>query len=430
MPAPEKLKMRGLPICLLTLFALCLASVCQGQAPGLQGRPADFPILFPHPTGQNGYEEFVRAEDLIKNSEGNRLYDQTYADNDPVPLTLTLKRKIVSDPDVQQAFVLLHTGVQKAVQSPHIAMDDDSPLPEMSGFRALARMLRVELDVLLADGKTGAALDTFADGLQFGYLLQKDTLVAGLAATNIDTILILQFSRHLPQFSARDCDRLLRIAKDWLSLPDPAGQILENDRQMHLRTLKKYRENPAALAATFNPGPDADPESQRVFSALSAALKGDAESVSSLFDQTAVRLNARYDEAIRGLQKPVWERKEDPTAENSPQNSPAALLANTLQKGFLGTTISRYVREQVFIQLLGIQAALLRYHWEYDKMPANLEDLKLGRLLLDPYSGKSMLYKPVGDHDYQLSSAGPLAPGTTERPASGQRSPLTLPVRP
>src|SRR5438128_913692 len=68
----------------------------------------NFLKLFPRPTGQNGYEEFVMATDLTESSRVWQEYEKGYSDS-PDP-TLAIKRRVLADPDVQRALALIRTG--------------------------------------------------------------------------------------------------------------------------------------------------------------------------------------------------------------------------------------------------------------------------------------------------------------------------------
>jgi hypothetical protein len=419
--------MRRLSAFLLVSTILCFARLCMAQAPVPPEPSNNFQKIFPNPTGRNGYEEFVQAGDMVKNSEGNRLYEKAFAQNTSL-LTLTVKRTIVSDPAVQQAFALIHAGVRKEVRSPHQNMDDETLLPELASCRAVARLMNVEMYVQFADGKVAPALDTFADGLRFGYLIQTDTVISGLVGIAVDAIMIRMCSDHLEQLSARDCEKLLRITTDWLSLPDPAIKVLESEKQMTMRVLKKYREDASKLKEVFNPGPDASPEEKQQFARVSNALNGNPASVGILFDKAALQIGAQYDQAIENLRRPVWERKEIKRPDENGPNGDAALLVGQMAGIVLSQTSSAYAREQAKMQLLGTHAAVLRYRWENDKLPDSLEELKLGRLLLDPYTGKTLTYKRIDGHHYTLSSVGPYDTGSADTPPSGPRVPIILPV--
>src|SRR4051794_23686998 len=102
--------MRG---CLLRAFLGLALTITSGVALAQTGnnpasgqtnppvlRPPVFPRLFPMPTHNNGYEEWVLAVDLIQNNDEIDKATQPGA-------TLTFKRRVLANHEVQQALALL-----------------------------------------------------------------------------------------------------------------------------------------------------------------------------------------------------------------------------------------------------------------------------------------------------------------------------------
>src|ERR1044071_6387605 len=123
-----------------------------------------FREFFPSPTGQNGYEELVKAGDVIKESALWKTMEPRMGE-----LTLAEQRQLMSDPAVRRALDLMRLGIRKPVITPHKNGDDETRFPELSRFRSVARLLSIEMYVQLADGKVSQAIDTLADTLRFGY---------------------------------------------------------------------------------------------------------------------------------------------------------------------------------------------------------------------------------------------------------------------
>jgi hypothetical protein len=76
--------------------------------------------------------------------------------------------------------------------------------------------------------------------------------------------------------------------------------------------------------------------------------------------------------------------------------------------------------DQTRARLLACHAAVLRFRWEYERLPKTLEELRLGPLATDPYSGEPFRYDPRPDakgHPYRLASLGPIVDETGERRA-------------
>ena len=176
--------------CLPLLRYLLLTGAIASALPAcgqVQEKPRtnNFEKLFTNPTGQNGYEEFVQAGDILLNAPAWQDYDKAMSAEQS--LTLAMKRRVASDPMVRSAMETLRAGLKKPVRSPRAKLDDETLWPELATFRTLGRLASVVMYVELADGRISQALDTFSDVLKFGYVSQTDSLISGLVAVAIDT---------------------------------------------------------------------------------------------------------------------------------------------------------------------------------------------------------------------------------------------------
>ncbi len=401
------------------IFLISAASQTAGAQAELQTQSHVFEQLFPNPTGQNGIEDIVRACDILKNSAAYRSTEG--AGNDFNTLTLSEKRQFLADPGVQSAFNLFHAGLKKQVRSPHEKLDDETLLPEVALYRMLARAVTVQIYVDFADGKVTQAITDFADLLRFSYIIHTDTLINGLVAIAIDAIALKIVTERLDQLSARDCERLIAIVNDWLKSPDPGIAILSRERIMTMSLLDKYRGQPAKLVNLLDPGKPGSP-SRAKYEDLSAKLtNASASAVGPLFDEVGRRVNAYYDQVDARLQKPIWERTDiqEPADDGSIVSQ---LLSSVLPT--ISRVMDRYGMEQAKVQLLGVHAAIRRYRWENNRLPTTLEELKLGRMGVDPFSGKPFAYKRTDDMTYDLYSIGAPDRGNGDTPGSGARVPI------
>src|SRR5579862_1055908 len=87
-----------------------------GSGPTVQ-QQSIFGKLFISPSNNNGYVEFVRAVDLIKDLEEVDATTESAA-------TLTLKRRVIAMPACVEALKLLREGLAKHVASPRQNMDE------------------------------------------------------------------------------------------------------------------------------------------------------------------------------------------------------------------------------------------------------------------------------------------------------------------
>ncbi len=385
-----------------------------------QPKPSQvFQQLFPNPTGQNAYEDFVRAGDLLKNSPAFRAAQGEGMSE--LDLTLAKKREFLSDPGVSAALALVRTGVKKPARSPHEKLDDETVMPEMVLYRVVARALSVEMYVLLADGRVSQAISAFADGLTMSYLVHSDTLINGLVAIAMDAIVIRSLSEHLEQLSSRDCERLIAVANDWLKTPDPGVAIMARERISMMKLLDKYRSQPAKLASLLDSGQPGSPQRVEYDNLVQKLSGSNPNAIGPVFDQVAARANSYYDQVEGNMRKPIWERTDIPEPVND------GSLTHQILKGVLpalNRVLDRYGVEQAKVQLLGVHAAIRRYRWENNTLPNSIDQLKLGRLGIDPFSGKPFIYKRTDDRTYELSSIGAMDRGSSDSPTPGGRVPI------
>src|SRR5262249_17763121 len=138
---------------------------------------------------------------------------------------------------------------------------------------------------------------------------------------------------------------------------------------------------------------------------LQNAFNTNPGSTGQIFDQATEKLSAFYDGAIDNMRKPVWQRGD--IAKLPPDDSPSSAIVSLLASS-VNLVSDRYGREQAQVQILGVHAAIRRYRWEHNHLPGSLAELRLGRLLIDPFTGQPLNYKRIDDKNYELSSVGPI----------------------
>src|SRR5262249_28343111 len=144
------------------------------------------------------------------------------------------------------------------------------------------------------------------------------------------------------------------------------------------------------------------------------------ESVGPAFDRAQTLFDGFYSDISANARKPIWAREDIPEykEDGSVPSRLFSLLAPALNR-----VTDRYGSDQAQMQLLGVHAAIRKYRWEHDALPDNLEQLHIGALATDPFTGRPFVYKR-DEKTYDLYSAGPMDRGTLDKPASGQRVPV------
>jgi len=365
--------------------------------------PARFSTVFPNPSGQNGLEEIVAAADLVRD---NAALDAAIAPD----ATLTLKRAALRDPNCRQALTLLRAGLAKPMAPPLPENDALAPgkiYRDLPLLRRLGSLLAVEEYVLAADGRISAAINTLEDALRLTDAVRGENVSAALYAHLIDEEATVSLARHMGQWALPDCDRILGLVQTRLTAtPELDKRLLERWRRSRLAGVDALEAMPvgAQSAAALNPNHEA---SLQAVAESWLALGPDPALRHAAFDSLRQRINASFDraEAIDPY------APAEPDDNKAPSAGPASAFVEAYTRATLNdpTRLPRSLaRMQVALRLLAVQAAIRRYRWEFGRLPLHLEDLRLGDLSTDPYSGSPYRYTVAADGaSYTLASIGP-----------------------
>ena len=402
---------------LLGMGALCLlCGVARAQDAPEPPKPPSFPLLFKTPTGVNGYEDWTRAGDLIQNNKALDALDEDGG------VTLTFKRQVLADPQIQQALHLLRQGLNKPVEPPLRLRNEHATYPEYTGLRRLGQLLGLEIYVRLADGNVDGAIVVLDEGLQFGLRTQGDVPLSGLLGLVNQSAVLSAFAGHLDQLSEYQCRRVQRLAEAWLEAPSHAATLLTQHKMDMLHRLDNRRTDPDALlnvikASLANP---AGAEGDGLDTIRPYALQH-PEDLADMMHRAASLAAKYYDAAIANLSLPVPKRIPPPFPKgDSPECKLLAIMMSETSY-----SANAYDALEAKIRLLGIHAAIHRYRWEYNRLPDTLADLHIGALNTDPFTGEGFLYKRDGEV-YDLSSLGPLPRDIQQHSASTPTRPLRL----
>jgi len=386
-----------------------------------------FDQLFPHPTGDNGYEDAVRAGDLIFQ---NKILDAATSRD----ATLTQKRAALVLPEAQRALALLRAGLNRpAIQSPYTSYNAGTLFPQFARFRALARLLSVEQYVLLADGKTAQAVDNFFDGLRLGNVSKGEVLIGGLVGVAVDAIVTSAICKRLDMLSARDCDRLAGGVRQYLAQPDRSIDAFETENKYYttgvinelLRDISAFANG---LAPTYEEGETPDLETAALIAELQK-MDRDKAAREALADVVRRYSDNATAQAIASLRDPSLPPPKPPSG------AERATLAYRLAQGttpIYTQAASKFQTVRAQTQLLGVHGAVRRFRWEHNRLPASLAELpRIGDLIRDPFTGQPLIYKKTGETTFELSSAGPLPRDDNGYYIeNGKRTPVTVPTAP
>lgn len=397
------------PILLIVmLLGLCSPALAQGGA--------IFRQVVPQPTGKNGYEELVRAVDVLRTSKLLAKAENRQGEG----ATLAYRRAVLQEKLVQEALRLVRIGLSKAVMSPREAPGTTTLYPEFAGFRRLARLLQIQQYVLLADGRVQEALGVARQGLRLGSVIQTDTLISGLVGLAVNALATSPLSAQLDQLSARDCEALFQLCREWLAQPDPVVRIFEAEQRFGRRALDEMLAEIRKQGAEGLKGVLGEEDDSEEVKRLQAQVPRTPQEIERFRQDTLAQMERFYGQQLAELRKPLWQRQP---VEPKADGTLAAGLISALVPTFHQASIS-YARDQARIRLLACHAAVLRYRWEHDRLPATLAELNLRELTEDPFTGEEVKYEVQGRR-YRLYSVGP--EGNADDPRTvGGRVPVSV----
>ena len=377
--------------------------------------PSLFQQVIPNPTGNNGYEELVRAAELLKAS---KLFQRAASGG----AALTLKRQVLGDRPVVEALRLLRLGLAKPVLSPREYVGPTTLLPEFAHFRSLARLLSIQQYVFLADGRITDAIMNVRLGLRLGRAIQTDTMISGLVGVAVNALSLTTLGSHLDQLSVRDCALLYQVCLEWLREPDPYLGALAAERQGMKNTLQELRagiraKGAGAVNELLSPEPD-DPGT----AALKDSISSDPEQAEAAFQQAEKQMDAFLGRVLEEARKPSWQRA---SLSYEDDGSLASRFVSMLMPAYEKVG-DAYTRDQARIRLLACHAAILQYRWEHDRLPPSLDVLNLGELIIDPFTGQPVQYEVAGTR-YRLASVGPRVEADDPKAVSGRRPVVVTP---
>jgi hypothetical protein len=347
-----------------------------------------FQTYFPNPTGKNGYEEWIRAADLLSPHEDwVRLFGEL---NSP----LSKVRSALREPDARTIIDLIRSGAEKPIlplRDP-TKIDFSTSFPEYARLRNLARMLNNAIYVALAEGRNYEAIDLLRVGLIMGYKIQQEALIAGLVGVAIEDILIRRFRDTLPTLSMQDCDELERLALLMANAPSPLSNLIAQEKVGMTNSLKSIKSAKDVQEA-FGGEPD---EPNQLTKEIERYGKANPSAIETLMQNTLKEMDRKFATIVANANLPAWQRTPLPPFSNTLAGTLAEMLIPPWENVF-----KRYDDRRGNLQILGLRAALRRYWWQNGRFPKTLEALNVGDRILEPKTGKPFSYT-LKENGYDL----------------------------
>lgn len=411
-----------------------------------------FQRVVARPDPKNGYEDYVRACDLVKGSMLDEYLSWTpdrYNElantkqlaargGDPrIRWQSTDEARLATEESlrgqdylgVQRAMVkkfggvleLIRKGDTKQVWDPRDKVTVDTIFPEQSFFRSIPKLFRAAAYVRFADGDTLGGTSDLIDSLTFARKIGGGNLLSALISGQCQQTAFAAFEDHLAQLSERDAIMIVNYADAALTENASYLQALVRERTQLLDSVDLLLESPDKYLLSNPPNPTrreaAVAKSVRALSASDRRL---------VRDQLASGIDLSYGKVVSqiGLEESSWTEKrvdlpEDPRMISSPRDVSDALL-NMVMPAFDRLTVA-VMRTRAQLRLLDLHARIIAFKWHLNRLPKNLNEAAPEQLIYDPLSKTAFEYE-LQAGGYRLYSKGVPSTGVIElqyrRPAS------------
>ena len=273
--------------------------------------------IITQPDPNNGYEDYVRATDLLHGSDlnlcltysdqqfqemasekewtiahandpesqdpktGEKVGHRKWTDEDEANLTIAKQLHELGFLGVEryqadkfgQALALMRAGNEKRVWDPRENVGPDTVYPEMAGFKTLAKVLTADAYVRFAEGNSKAGTTELLEGLTFARRIRASNLISELVGIASQSIALASFERHLTQLSEKDASQIVKYVDTALQEPNEYVQALQHERELNIASVDYLFKNMGDL-----PDQPDGPSIQKAIDRLSASDQEQAKS--------------------------------------------------------------------------------------------------------------------------------------------------------
>ncbi len=404
---------------MVTILVACIALTQQG--------PSLFQQTIPNPTGRNGYEEYVMACDLVRNSDAvtlatasPTLFEEIISSYEsqrgagkvdeelPSRQRYEMAKKYRSYTILQlrqeslklggRALDLLHRGNQKQVFDPRTKMDMDTLFPEYAWMRGLGRVAVAGAYVAFSEGRTKQGTQYLCDAMILGQNLTDGVLISRLVGVSIQALALAAFEKHLPNMARPDALMMEDLAPKLILNPPAAVRSLEREfafMASGMEVVFDHRDNYIDFIGT----------GQTQESAQSHIAKMTLADKRQVTDLAKRKLSRLRETTLAIYRQPESTWTDDNVGDNDPNFSNIQIrsnndLADLLVESFtpvfsqIGTA---EVRNRTQIRLLALAGSVIRFRWENDRWPNSLVEVAGERGVFDPANGGKFQYEVQGN---------------------------------
>ncbi len=382
------------------LAMILVAAVCLlGQS------RSNFNLAFPLPTGTNGYEDYLKAADIV-NSKEFIAYSKWQSSLKPSEAQAPEGFTNSMTPLEQKRAVVQRFG--KALQ--FIALGNTKPLSRPGSVRELEAPAFQSITALALDasyvayskGDWDNATSQILDVLS----LASNTAPGGTTlfqVGNLNSMLATNYLwGHKLHWSIKDCEDIRSRTNQILKRQSAVVNAVSNTYQRDIAEIQCVMEGTVRPVET-------DAFSKEVNTKLTGLSRADKAELNVLLKQLPALNLSRLTQIVNDSED-TWSKVFELTPDATRQASLRSMdeLARVIcQRSFLSTaSFTEYLRSRCQLRLIGLAAAIESYRWKNGRLPGLLKVAANAEDMLDPLSGKTFQYKVEKDQSYLLYSEG------------------------
>lgn len=368
-----------------------------------------FPQVFQQPTGRNGFEDYIRAADVVHDgqfgaawevvraiSNGQRRPERMPAWLSAAETPLEMRRLILQR--YGRALDLMTVGHTKPAFDPR-TINSETLFTELAPMRNLGRLASIRARTEFASGNPNGAVAAWANGLTMANRIPTSSLITSLVKIAIKSELLADVQSQLSLVSESGLRQLEIVATNVLSDND-MNRAVKQEALFVEDYLRRLNQNDEPI------DDDLDTDATREFLKLPRPERDwIAQRVRDLVERDSRQILDRL-----SLPESEWDFTD--LEQEIPESAP-------LERRLVGDFTPLYsqfaaavARIRTQFRLLKLHASVQRFRWHFDRLPKSLAEAGVSDARC-PLSQKPFVFELQGD-SYTLASEGGLGSGRIE----------------
>ena len=409
---------------------------------GAQTPHSWFEEVIGHATGNNGYEEYIRAADIVRTPtfytyQGwtpNR-YEEALATLNPPGATNEELREIQADPEIRSRLAFLKRldgmtklqvwkegvekfgkaldyvsqGNRKKVYEPRSRYSVDITFPELAYFKNVAKLADMAAFVAFAEGRPRQGTQWLLDSYEFGTNLEGGVLISSLVGIAIESICLTGLERHLDAISRDDAVLIESRITSILAGPPPLLRTVQLEKQFCLQLVSELLSGNVDPSLFLAWDQEETEETKAVFAQIKKLTGSQRQALlgraTAALDQRMSQLTRRFEGPESGW-IPAEEMQKKPTP--PPAKNVTELVDQITEdsSGVFAQAGLAAARSRTQLRLLGLCGSVIRYKWDNGDLPTTLAEAAGKDRMKDPLSGQEFGYERQGAFSFRVFSRG------------------------